>query len=215
MEAVAAEAEKEARENAASGQPDTRPIVNLADVRAMPIFDLVAAAEKAGVENAQRLRKQDLLFAYLKARAKNGERIHGEGVLEVVGDSYGFLRYPDQSYVAGPGDIYVSPNMIRRVHLNTGDTIAGEIRTPKDNERYFALVKPETVNGDTAAAEPGRMRHKVLFENLTPLFPPSICAWSARSAPRKTSPAGWWTLSPRLARGSAGCWWPRRRAEKR
>ena len=171
MEAVAAEAEKEARENAASGEPDTRPIVNLAEVRAMPIFDLVAAAEKAGVENAQRLRKQDLLFAYLKARAKNGERIHGEGVLEVVGDSYGFLRYPDQSYVAGPGDIYVSPNMIRRVHLNTGDTIAGEIRTPKDNERYFALVKPETVNGDTAAAEPGRMRHKVLFENLTPLFP--------------------------------------------
>ena len=171
MEAVAAEAEKEARENAASGQPDTRPIVNLAEVRAMPIFDLVAAAEKAGVENAQRLRKQDLLFAYLKARAKNGERIHGEGVLEVVGDSYGFLRYPDQSYVAGPGDIYVSPNMIRRVHLNTGDTIAGEIRTPKDNERYFALVKPDTVNGDTAAAEPGRMRHKVLFENLTPLFP--------------------------------------------
>ena len=171
LEAVAAEAEKEARENAASGQPDTRPIVNLAEVRAMPIFDLVAAAEKAGVENAQRLRKQDLLFAYLKARAKNGERIHGEGVLEVVGDSYGFLRYPDQSYVAGPGDIYVSPNMIRRVHLNTGDTIAGEIRTPKDNERYFALVKPETVNGDTAAAEPGRMRHKVLFENLTPLFP--------------------------------------------
>ena len=171
LEAVAAEAEKEARENAASGQPDTRPIVNLAEVRAMPIFDLVAAAEKAGVENAQRLRKQDLLFAYLKARAKNGERIHGEGVLEVVGDSYGFLRYPDQSYVAGPGDIYVSPNMIRRVHLNTGDTIAGEIRTPKDNERYFALVKPDTVNGDTAAAEPGRMRHKVLFENLTPLFP--------------------------------------------
>ena len=171
LEAVAAEAEKEARENAESGQPDTRPIVQLSDVRKMPIFELVAAAEQAGVENAQRLRKQDLLFAYLKARAKNGERIHGEGVLEVVNDAYGFLRYPDQSYVAGPGDIYVSPNMIRRVHLNTGDTVAGEIRTPKDNERYFALVRPDAVNGDAAAAEPGRMRHKVLFENLTPLFP--------------------------------------------
>ena len=171
LEAVAAEAEKEARESAESGQPDTRPIVELSEVRAMPIFDLVAAAEKAGVENAQRLRKQDLLFGYLKARAKNGERIHGEGVLEVINEGYGFLRYPDQSYVAGPGDIYVSPNMIRRIHLNTGDTIAGEIRTPKDNERYFALVRPDSVNSDPAAAEPGRMRHKVLFENLTPLFP--------------------------------------------
>ena len=171
LEAVAAEAEKEARESAESGEPDTRPIVQLGEVRKMPIFDLVAAAEKAGVENAQRLRKQDLLFAYLKARAKNGERIHGEGVLEIVNDAYGFLRYPDQSYVAGPGDIYVSPNMIRRIHLSTGDTVAGEIRTPKDNERYFALVRPEAVNGDPEAAEPGRMRHKVLFENLTPLFP--------------------------------------------
>ena len=171
LEAVAAEAEKEARESAESGQPDTRPIVELSEVRAMPIFDLVAAAEKAGVENAQRLRKQDLLFGYLKARAKNGERIHGEGVLEVINEGYGFLRYPDQSYVAGPGDIYVSPNMIRRIHLNTGDTIAGEIRTPKDNERYFALVRPDSVNSDPDAAEPGRMRHKVLFENLTPLFP--------------------------------------------
>ena len=171
LEAVAQEAEKEARENAESGQPDTRPIVQLSEVRALPILELVAAAEKAGVENAQRLRKQDLLFAYLKSRAKNGERIHGEGVLEVINDGYGFLRYPDQSYVAGPGDIYVSPNMIRRIHLNTGDTVAGEIRTPKDNERYFALVRPDAVNGDPAAAEPGKMRHKVLFENLTPLFP--------------------------------------------
>ena len=125
-------------------------------------------AKDAGVEKAMRLRKQELLFAMLKARAKEGIRIHGEGTLEVLPDGYGFLRYADQSYVAGPGDIYVGPNQIRRYGMNTGDLVAGAVRTPRDNERYFAISLPDHINGVSVNEEAAS---RILFENLTPLFP--------------------------------------------
>jgi transcription termination factor Rho len=119
------------------------------------------------IENASRMRKQDLIFAILKNKAKKGDSIFGDGTLEVLQDGFGFLRSPDTSYLAGPDDIYVSPSQIRRFNLHTGDTIQGEIRTPKDGERYFALVKVDQVNGEA----PENTKHKILFENLTPLFP--------------------------------------------
>jgi transcription termination factor Rho len=113
------------------------------------------------------MRKQDLIFAILKNKAKKGDSIFGDGTLEVLQDGFGFLRSPDTSYLAGPDDIYVSPSQIRRFNLHTGDTIQGEIRTPKDGERYFALVKVDQVNNEA----PENTKHKILFENLTPLFP--------------------------------------------
>jgi transcription termination factor Rho len=119
------------------------------------------------IENASRMRKQDLIFALLKNTAKKGDSIFGDGTLEVLQDGFGFLRSPDTSYLAGPDDIYVSPSQIRRFNLHTGDTIQGEIRTPKDGERYFALVKVDSVNGES----PENTKNKILFENLTPLFP--------------------------------------------
>ena len=119
------------------------------------------------IDNASRMRKQDLIFAILKNKAKKGESIFGDGTLEVLQDGFGFLRSPDTSYLAGPDDIYVSPSQIRRFNLHTGDSIQGEIRIPKDGERYFALVKVDVVNGDA----PENTKHKILFENLTPLFP--------------------------------------------
>jgi transcription termination factor Rho len=141
--------------------------MNLSELRDKHIGELVEMARVAGMENVGRMRKQDLIFALLKNHAKRGERIFGSGTLEVLNDGYGFLRSADQSYLAGPGDIYVGPNQIRRVNLHTGDSIAGEIRMPRDNERYFALVKADTVNGNP----PEKSRDKILFENLTPLFP--------------------------------------------
>ena len=119
------------------------------------------------IDGANRLRKQDLIFALLKNQAKKGESIFGEGTLEVLPDGFGFLRSPDTSYLAGPDDIYVSPSQIRRFNLHTGDSIEGEIRTPKDGERYFALVKVDKVNGESPEAS----KHRILFENLTPLHP--------------------------------------------
>jgi len=113
------------------------------------------------------MRKQDLIFAILKNKAKKGDSIFGDGTLEVLQDGFGFLRSPDSSYLAGPDDVYVSPSQIRRFNLHTGDTIQGEVRIPKDGERYFALVKVDMVNGET----PENTKHKILFENLTPLFP--------------------------------------------
>ena len=119
------------------------------------------------IENANRMRKQDLIFALLKNRAKKGDSIFGSGTLEVLPDGFGFLRSPDTSYLAGPDDIYVSPSQIRRFNLHTGDSVEGEIRTPKDGERYVALVKVDKVNDEA----PENAKHKILFENLTPLFP--------------------------------------------
>jgi transcription termination factor Rho len=141
--------------------------MHLSDLKHLPVTELVEMAIANEVEGASRMRKQDLIFALLKNKAKKGESIFGDGTLEVLQDGFGFLRAPDSSYLAGPDDIYVSPSQIRRFNLHTGDTITGEVRTPKDGERYFALVKVDTVNGEP----PENTKHKILFENLTPLFP--------------------------------------------
>ncbi|WP_425411171.1 transcription termination factor Rho [Hyphococcus sp.] len=129
--------------------------------------DLLIFAEDLEVENASTMRKQDMLFAILKELADRDVEIHGGGVLEVLSDGFGFLRSPDANYLAGPDDIYVSPNQIRRFALRTGDTVQGEIRSPKDGERYFALLKVHTINFE----DPEKTRHKVHFDNLTPLYP--------------------------------------------
>jgi len=141
--------------------------MRLSDLKHLPVTELVEMAIANEIEGASRLRKQDLIFALLKNQAKKGESIYGEGTLEVLPDGFGFLRSPDTSYLAGPDDIYVSPSQIRRFNLHTGDSIEGEIRTPKEGERYFALVKVDQVNGEP----PENSKHKILFENLTPLFP--------------------------------------------
>ena len=141
--------------------------MHLSDLKNLHVSELVEMANANELENANRLRKQDLIFALLKNQAKKGESIFGGGTLEVLPDGFGFLRSPDTSYLAGPDDIYVSPSQIRRFNLHTGDTIEGEIRTPKDGERYFALVKVDKVNDEP----PENAKNKILFENLTPLFP--------------------------------------------
>ena len=141
--------------------------MHLSDLKHLPVTELVALANSDKIENAGRMRKQDLIFAILKNKAKNGDKLIGDGTLEVLQDGFGFLRSPDSSYLAGPADIYVSPSQIRRFNLHTGDTIAGEIRTPKDSERYFALVKVDKVNNDA----PENTKNKILFENLTPIHP--------------------------------------------
>jgi transcription termination factor Rho len=141
--------------------------MNLTDLKKKPITELLATAQEMGLENLSRTRKQDIIFSILKKHAKNGEDIHGDGVLEILQDGFGFLRSADCSYLAGPDDIYVSPSQIRRFNLRTGDTIDGKIRPPKDGERYFALLKVSEVN----FAKPETSKQKILFENLTPLFP--------------------------------------------
>jgi transcription termination factor Rho len=141
--------------------------MRLSDLKDLPVTELVDMAIVDEIDNASRMRKQDLIFAILKNKAKKGDSIFGDGTLEVLQDGFGFLRSPDTSYLAGPDDIYVSPSQIRRFNLHTGDSIQGEIRTPKDGERYFALVKVDEVNGEA----PENTKHKILFENLTPLFP--------------------------------------------
>ena len=139
--------------------------MNLTELKDKPVNELVELADSMGLENMARLRKQDIIFAILKAHAKSGEDIYGGGVLEILQDGFGFLRSADSSYLAGPDDIYVSPSQIRRFNLRTGDTIGGKIRPPKDSERYFALLKIREVNFD----KPENSRNKILFENLTPL----------------------------------------------
>ena len=141
--------------------------MNLTDLKIKPPSELVELGESMGLENLARSRKQDVIFSILKAHAKNGEGIYGDGVLEILQDGFGFLRSADSSYVAGPDDIYVSPSQIRRFNLKTGDTVSGLIRPPKDGERYFALLKIGEVNFDV----PENTRSKVLFQNLTPLHP--------------------------------------------
>ena len=141
--------------------------MNLTDLKTRPASSLVELGESLGLENLARSRKQDIIFSILKAHAKNGEDIYGDGVLEILQDGFGFLRSADSSYLAGPDDIYVSPSQIRRFNLRTGDTVSGLIRPPKDGERYFALLKVGEINHDA----PENARSKVLFENLTPLFP--------------------------------------------
>jgi transcription termination factor Rho len=146
---------------------NTKNGMNLLELKDKPASELVELAQSMGLENLARSRKQDIIFSILKEHAKNGEHIFGEGILEILQDGFGFLRSPDSSYLAGPDDIYVSPSQIRRFALRTGDTVSGLIRPPKDGERYFALLKVGQINHDS----PEEARSKVLFENLTPLFP--------------------------------------------
>jgi transcription termination factor Rho len=141
--------------------------LHLSELKTHHVTQLVEMAVANGIENASRMRKQDLIFALLKNQAKKGASIYGDGTLEVLPDGFGFLRSPDTSYLASTDDIYVSPSQIRRFNLHTGDTIEGEIRTPKDGERYFALVKVDKVNDEPPEAS----KHKILFENLTPYHP--------------------------------------------
>jgi transcription termination factor Rho len=141
--------------------------MNLTDLKRMPVSELVDMAREMGLENQARQRKQEVIAAIVRKQAKAGEDIYGEGTLEILQDGFGFLRSPDSSYLAGPDDIYVSPSQIRRFNLRTGDSIAGKIRPPKDGERYFAMLKVDSIN----FSEPNSKKHKILFENLTPLFP--------------------------------------------
>jgi transcription termination factor Rho len=141
--------------------------MHLSELKALHVSALIEMAAGLDIENANRLRKQELMFAILKRRAKTGEQIFGDGVLEVLPDGFGFLRTPETSYLASPDDIYISPSQIRRFNLHTGDSIEGEVRTPKDGERYFALVKVDKINGEPPEAS----KNKILFENLTPLHP--------------------------------------------
>jgi transcription termination factor Rho len=141
--------------------------MHLNELKAQHVSQLLEMAAALEIDNASRLRKQELMFAIMKRRAKQGEQIFGDGVLEVLPDGFGFLRSPETSYLASTDDIYISPSQIRRFNLHTGDSIEGEVRTPKDGERYFALVKVDKVN----AMQPEAIKHRIMFENLTPLHP--------------------------------------------
>ncbi len=141
--------------------------MNLQELKRKTPAELLAFAEELEIENASSLRKQDMLFAILKQLAENDVPISGDGVLEVLSDGFGFLRSPEANYLAGPDDIYVSPSQVRRFGLRTGDTVEGQIRSPRDGERYFALLKVNGINFD----EPDRLRQRINFDNLTPLYP--------------------------------------------
>lgn len=141
--------------------------MNLSELKQKSPNEIIAIAKERGVDGMSRARKQDIIFAILKAAAKEKEDLYGDGVLEILQDGFGFLRSSNSNYIAGADDIYVSPSQIRRFGLRTGDTVAGKIRTPKDNERYFALLKVDTINFEP----PENARNKILFENLTPLHP--------------------------------------------
>ena len=137
------------------------------ELKAKSMPELMQLAESMDVENAAGLRKQDLIFAILRNQTEKRGKIFAEGVLEILQDGFGFLRAPDQNYLAGPDDIYVSPSQIRRFNLRTGDTVEGQVRPPKEGERYFALLKVKSINFE----EPSKAKHKILFDNLTPLYP--------------------------------------------
>src|SRR5436305_5588737 len=141
--------------------------MNLEELKRKSPAELLAFAEELLIENASNLRKQDMMFAILKQLAENNVTIFGDGVLEVLQDGFGFLRSPEANYLPGPDDIYVSPSQVRRFGLRTGDTVEGEIRSPKDGERYFAVTKVNQVNFDA----PDKVRHRINFDNLTPLYP--------------------------------------------
>ena len=141
--------------------------MHLNELKALHVSEVLKQAEALEIENVGRMRKQELMFAIIKKRAKAGEQVFADGVLEILPDGFGFLRSPDTSYTASTDDIYISPSQVRRFNLHTGDMIEGEVRIPKDGERYFALTKLDKVNGNS----PEQNKHKVLFENLTPLFP--------------------------------------------
>lgn len=144
--------------------------MHLNELKSLHVSELLEMAQQLEIDNANRFRKQELMFTIMKKRAKAGEQIFGDGVLEVLPDGFGFLRSPETSYLANTDDIYISPSQIRRFNLHTGDSVEGEVRVPKDNERYFALVKVEKVNG----VAPDKVKHRMMFENLTPLHPNQV-----------------------------------------
>src|SRR6056300_640483 len=141
--------------------------MNLNELKQHSVPDLIETLKSMGGDHSARMRRQDIIFSILKSQAKKVEDIFSEGVLEILQDGFGFLRSADSSYLAGPDDIYVSPSQIRRFNLRTGDTVSGKIRPPKDSERYFALLKVDQIN----FTDPSESKNKILFENLTPLFP--------------------------------------------
>src|SRR5258705_5964894 len=145
----------------------TRKPMNLQELKRKTPAELLAFAEELQIENASSLRKQDMMFAILKQLAENDVPISGDGVLEVLSDQFGFLRSPEANYLPGPDDIYVSPNQVRRFGLRTGDTVEGQIRSPRDGQRYFALLKVSSINFE----EPDRLRHRINFYNVMPLYP--------------------------------------------
>jgi transcription termination factor Rho len=158
--------------------------MHLAELKAKTPTDLLSLAEELEVENASSLRKQDIMFAILKAFAENDQAIHGDGTLEILPDGFGFLRNPEANYLPGPEDIYVSPAQVRRFGLRTGDTVEGEIRAPKEGERYFALVKVDKINFE----DPEAVKHRINFDNLTPLYPTSRLRMEVE-VPDSTAPA--------------------------
>ena len=174
--------------------------MHLTELKLKPISELVDLAESMGQENRARLRKQDIIFAILKAHAKNGEEIFGAGVLEILQDGFGFLRSSDSSYLAGPDDIYVSPSQIRRFNLRTGDSISGLIRPPKEGERYFALLKVNEVN----FGRPEQARNKILFENLTALHANSRLRMERGNGSREDITARVLDLASPIGRGQRG-----------
>jgi len=164
---AAGEASAAARTKAEATPPEEPGALNLKALKDKKIADLAAIAKDMNIEGAAAMRKQELIFSILQAQTEQNGFICGEGVLEILPDGFGFLRAPDYNYLPGPDDIYVSPSQIRRFNLRTGDVVAGQIRSPKEGERYFALLKVETINFE----EPEKAREKILFDNLTPLYP--------------------------------------------
>ena len=160
--------------------------MHLKELKKRAPAELVSMAEELGVEGASTMRRQDLMFAILKEMAEDGEEILGIGTIEVLQDGFGFLRSPEANYLAGPDDIYVSPNQVRKWGLRTGDTVEGEIRAPKDGERYFAMNKLREVNFE----DPDAVRHRTNFDNLTPLYPDERLVLDTMTPPSRTSPPG-------------------------
>ena len=174
--------------------------MNLTDLKTKPIPELLEIAQGMGMDNLGRSRKQEIIASVLRKHAKSGEAIHGDGTLEILQDGFGFLRSPDSSYLAGPDDIYVSPSQIRRFNLRTGDTVAGKIRPPKDSERYFALLKVDQIN----FTDPGESKNKILFENLTPLFPDKALSLEAGNGSTEDLTARIIDLTSPIGKGQRG-----------
>src|SRR6187455_144392 len=174
--------------------------MKLQDLKSKTPAELVSFAEENGVENASTMRKQELMFAILKQLAAQETDIIGEGVVEVLLDGFGFLRSPDANYLAGPDDIYISPSQIRRFSLRTGDTVDGDIRSPKEGERYFALLKVNTINFE----DPDKTRHKIHFDNLTPLYPDERLEMEVADPTKKDMSARVIDLVAPLGKGQRG-----------
>ena len=174
--------------------------IKLQELKAKTPTDLAAFGEELEVENVSTMRRQEQMFAILKQLAANDIEIIGEGVVEVLQDGFGFLRSPDANYLPGPDDIYVSPSQIRRFSLKTGDTVEGQIRSPKEGERYFALLKVNTINFE----DPDKTRHKVHFDNLTPLYPDERFHMEVDDPTRKDKSARVIDLTSPLGKGQRG-----------